>query len=491
LKKLFALFTAGLFALTLSGCAPQTPSPKDVFDQELAWSLCEDGVFQCAKVKVPIDWGKPDGKTFDLALIRKFTNDAVGSLVINPGGPGGSGYDFLANNWDSIGTPELRETYTLVSFDPRGVSRSAKVTCLDSKGTDELLYGSNDAEIGSDEEIELMREDLKGFIDACKENTGEVLGHIDTVSSAKDMDVIRAALGEDKLNYLGYSYGTFLGTTYAALFPDKVGRFVLDGAIDPRVPDEQQTLNQLAGFNLALNNYLKDCVNKNSDCPFTGTLEQAQQSVKNFLLEMEGKTLKTDSQRELTISSATTGLILALYSDTYWPYLSQAFEEAFDGDGSTFLLLADTYNDRMSDGSYNGNSLEANIAINCLDSRASSEPAAMAKQNQKLLKVSPILGRYWQNGALTCEQWPFPVAERPESYSAEGAPTIMVVGTTGDPATPFEQSVALAHEVLADGFLVTFRGEGHTAYGRSNKCVSDAVDDFLIRGAVPSKEPVC
>ena len=491
MKKFVALLTAGLIAITLSGCTPPTSSPKNVFEQEPAWSLCEDGVFQCATVKVPVDWDKPEGKTFDLALIRKFTNDAIGSLVINPGGPGGSGYDFLANNWEAIGTPELRESYTLVSFDPRGVSRSAKVTCLDAKGTDELLYEANDAEPGSNEDIELLREDLKKFVDACKANTGEVLGHLDTVSAAKDMEVIRAALGDDKLNYLGFSYGTFLGTTYATLFPDKVGRFVLDGAIDPRVPDSEQTLNQLAGFDLALNNYLKDCVNRNTDCPFTGNLEQAKTEVKAFLLEMEGKSLKTDSGRKLTLTSATTGLIMALYSDTYWPYLTQAFEEAFDGDGTTFLLLADFYNDRQADGSYNGNSLEANIAINCLDSRASSDAAAMAKQNEKLLKVSPILGRYWQNGALTCEQWPFPVAERPESYAAEGAPTIMVVGTTGDPATPFEQSVALAQEVLADGFLVTFKGEGHTAYGRSNKCVSDAVDNFLIRGQIPSKEPVC
>lgn len=195
--------------------------------------------------------------------------------------------------------------------------------------------------------------------------------------------------------------------------------------------------------------------------------------------------------RDLTISSATTGLIMALYSDEYWQYLTQAFNEAQAGDGTTFLRLADFYNDRQDDGSYNGNSLEANIAINCLDSRSSSKPEDMAKQNAKLLAASPILGRYWQNGALTCEQWPFPVAEKPESYAAKGAPTILVVGTTGDPATPFEQSVALAHEVLADGFLITFKGEGHTAYGRSNDCVSAAVDGFLINGKIPDKEPVC
>lgn len=490
MKKVLAAITALFLATTIVACAPQL-TEDDLYNQTPNWTLCENNVFQCATIRVPLDWSKPSGKTIGLSLIRKFSNDALGSLVINPGGPGGSGYDFLANSWEDIGTQELREAYTFVSFDPRGVSRSAKVECLNAKDTDHLLYDSNDAEPGSSEEIKLIRAELKKFVDACAKNTGEVLGHIDTVSAAKDMEVLRTALGEEKLNYLGFSYGTFLGTTYAAIFPEKVGRFVLDGAIDPRVSDEKQSLNQLAGFNLALNNYLRDCLTNDTDCPFSGSLVSAQNAVKNFLLKMETKSMKTTSDRKLTISSATTGLILALYSDTYWPYLTQAFNEAFDGDGTTFLLLADFYNDRQEDGSYKGNSLEANIAINCLDSRASSSPEKMTAQNKRLLALSPILGRYWQNGALTCENWPYPVAERPESYSAKGAPTILVVGTTGDPATPFEQSVSLAHDVLKDGFLITFKGEGHTAYGRSNECISSAVDNFLIGGKVPEKEPVC
>jgi pimeloyl-ACP methyl ester carboxylesterase len=490
MKKLFALIATLFVAITFSGCSNIVPT-GDVYSQQVDWQLCEDGVFQCAKVKVPLDWDKPEGETIDLSVIRKFTNNSVGSLLINPGGPGGSGYDFLANSWADIGTAALRNAYTFVSFDPRGVSRSAAVKCYDAKGTDHLLYDSNNAEPGSAEDIKLMREELKSYVEACQKNTGKVLGEIDTVSSAKDMDVIRAVLGDSKLNYLGFSYGTFLGTTYAALFPDKVGRFVLDGAIDPRVSDEQQSINQLAGFDLALNNYLKDCVSRDSDCPFKGNLWSAQQEVKQFLKKMETKTLPTDDGRKLTISSATTGLIMALYSDTYWIYLSQAFTEAFDGNGTTFIRLADFYNDRQDNGTYKGNTLEANIAINCLDSRSSSKPEKMAAQNQKLIRLSPILGRYWQNGALTCEQWPYPVAKRPESYAATGAPTILVVGTTGDPATPYEQSVSLAHDVLADGFLLTFKGEGHTAYGRSNVCVSDVVDNFLIEGTLPDKERKC
>lgn len=475
----------------LSGCSSILPV-NDVYSQKVNWSLCSNQTFQCGTVKVPVDWAKPDGEKIEISLARKFTNNALGSIVLNPGGPGGSGIDFLINNYDNIGTQTLRDSYTLVSFDPRGVGRSAKVTCLNAKETDRMLYESNNAEIGSAKDLELSRAQIKKFDDSCKKNSGPVLAHVDTVSAAKDLDVIRSAMGDGKLNYLGFSYGTFLGTTYATLFPDKVGKFVLDGAIDPRVTDEQQSLNQLKGFDSALSNYLKDCLKNDSTCPFQGSLSNAKSQVASFLKSMEVKTLPTKDGRKLSIVSATTGLIMALYSDTYWPYLTQAFNEVKkSNDGTTFISLADFYNDRDQKGNYASNSLEANIAINCLDSRSSAKPEAMAKQNARMLQQSPILGRYWQNGALLCEQWPYPVVKRPASYSAKGAPTILVIGTTGDPATPYQQSVALAHEVLAKGFLITFDGEGHTAYGRSNECVSLAVDDFFISGKIPNKEPVC
>ena len=492
MKKLVSLIAGITLLLGMSGCSTATPV-NEIYSQKVNWSLCDaNKEFQCATIKVPLDWDQPTGKSIDLALARKFTNNSIGSLVLNPGGPGGSGVDFLVNNYENLGTENLRDNYTMVSFDPRGVGKSTKVTCYDAAGTDHYLYDYIGAEIGTAKDLELSRAEVKKFDAACKQNSGEVLGHVDTVSAAKDMDVIRVVLKSEKLNYLGFSYGTFLGTTYATLFPEKVGRFVLDGAIDPRVSDSQQTINQLKGFDLALNNYLKDCVNNNADCPFTGTYKQAQGQVKAFLRQMETKTLPTKDGRKLNISSASTGLIMALYSDTYWQYLSQAFDEVFTlKTGTTFMLLADFYNDRDTTGHYASNTLEANIAINCLDARSSAKPEDMAKQNAKVLEASPILGRYWQNGAILCEQWPYPVAEHPASYSAKGAPTIMVIGTTGDPATPYQQAVSLAHDVLSKGFLVTFKGEGHTAYGRSNECVSDAVDGFLIDGKLPAKEPVC
>jgi hypothetical protein len=193
----------------------------------------------------------------------------------------------------------------------------------------------------------------------------------------------------------------------------------------------------------------------------------------------------------LNAETAVTGLIMTLYSNDYWQYLDQAFEGALKGDGTIFIRLADFYNDRKDDGTYSSNTFEANFAISCLDSRADSSAAAMAKQNSKVLAVSPFLGRYWQFGAIGCEAWPYPIAKRPASYSAKGSAPIVVVGTTGDPATPYWQSQNLANKILANGHLVTYNGEGHTAYGRSNSCVVKAIDAYLISGIVPTKDPNC
>jgi len=321
-------------------------------------------------------------------------------------------------------------------------------------------------------------------------NTGPNLAFIDTVSSAKDLDVIRAVFGDEQINYLGFSYGTQLGATYAALFPQRVGRMVLDGAINPTLSDADQSLYQLVGFDQALKNFLANCL-QSADCPFSGSMETALVKIQKFLRGLENSPLPTDSGRELTVWAAITGLIMPLYSQSYWPYLSQGFSEGFAGDGTTLMSLADSYNERAEDGSYGSNLMEANISISCLDARSPSDAASMAAQNERVLEASPVLGRYWQFGALSCEQWPFAVVSHPDDYSAKGSKTIMVVGTTGDPATPYAQAVSLANEVLENGVLVTFNGEGHTAYGQESKCVNNAVDNYFIKNVVPTEDPNC
>jgi pimeloyl-ACP methyl ester carboxylesterase len=371
------------------------------------------------------------------------------------------------------------------------VGRSSAVKCLTDSEYDEFLYGVTGFELGSDEDIAAARAAIKDFSQKCLQNTGDLLGHVDTVSAAKDMDLIRAVIGEQKLNFLGYSYGSFLGTTYATLFPERVGKFVLDGAIDPTVSDEEQILFQIEAFERALRAFLENC-EQFRDCPFTGFVEGDLKTIQQLFLAVEKNPLPTESGRELTIWATVTGLIMPLYSDSYWGFLATAFDQALnDGQGDIFLALADQYNDRGEDGSYGTNLIAANYAINCLDARSTTNIFSMRRQNAALLEAAPTLGRYWQFGALRCEQWPFPVTQGPVSYAAEGAPTILVVGTTGDPATPYSQAQSLAGKILNDAFLLTYNGEGHTIYGQRVTCVDNAVDKFFLTGELPAQDPNC
>ena len=463
------------------------------YEQKLSWETCGGEKTYCSTLEVPADWSNPTGSRFKLSIVyRKATGGkALGSLLFNPGGPGSSGVTWVRDSGDQIGTSDLRKNYNIVGFDPRGVGESEpKVKCLGDKAKDELLYGASSAAVGSAQEIADTRAKMKKFIAACEKNTGPGLQFIDTVSAAKDMDIIRAVFGESQIDYLGYSYGTFLGTAYAQLFPKRVGHMVLDGAIDPTVNEDTQDLAQLKGFDQALNDFLTDCLD-NQDCPFTGSLTSAQDKIKKLLLSIEQKPLNTDSGRRLSVWGAITGIVMPLYSQDWWPSLSQGFAEALKGDGTTLLALADTYNDRNENGSYASNTVESNIAISCLDSRSPSDDASMAKANASLLAASSTLGRYWQFGALTCEQWPYPEAAKLKSFKAGGSQKILVVGTTGDPATPYWQAVALANDVLANAQLITFNGEGHTAYGLSSACVNKAVDDYFIKNVVPTEDPDC
>ena len=496
-----AAVVASVFALTscvaLGGASDAAMSANfktvtDYENQKVDWKNCGTDLY-CGSVRVPMDWSKPTSRKLTLAVIyhRASANKPLGSLLVNPGGPGASGFNFVKDSIDGLATERLRTNYNIVGFDPRGVQNSSAIRCLSGKSMDRFLYGTTGYELGSSKDLAKTKLVMANFIKACQKNTGDLLGYVDTVSAAKDMDIIRAVMGDSKLNYLGFSYGTQLGATYAALFPKKVGRMVLDGAIDPSVPDYQQSINQIKGFDLALRDYMADCLSK-TGCPFSGKVEDGLAKIKAFLKQVEATPLtSTDNHREVSIWAVNTGIIMALYSEDYWQYLTAAFKAAFNGDGTTLLRLADFYNDRDPDGTYTSNLTEANISISCLDSRQSAKLSDMKAQNKRMLKASPTLGRYWQWGGIACAKWPYPVVKKPKNLSATGAPTIVVVGTTGDPATPYEQAVSLAHKILKKGYLVTYKGEGHTAYGRSNSCVNNAVDNFFIDGKLAATEPVC
>lgn len=496
-----ALVLAGCASITVSEPIPEPISPvatgapagfEKYYEQVIEFQSCGKRIY-CADVEVPMNWEDPNSESITIATSYRKADkkNPVGFVLFNPGGPGASGYDWVVESSEFLGTKTLRENFNILGFDPRGVGQSSAVSCLTDAEYDEFLYGVTGFELGSDEDLAFARASIKEFGQKCLEETGDLLAHVDTVSAARDMDVLRAVLGQEKLHYLGYSYGSFLGTTYATIFPDQVGQFVLDGAIDPTVSDEQQTLSQIEAFENALVAFLEAC-EQFRDCPFTGFVESDLKTIRELFLEVEKNPLPTESGRELTIWAAVTGLIMPLYSESYWPYLATAFDTALnDGQGDIFLILADQYNDRSDDGTYSTNIIPANYAISCLDSRASTNVFSMRRQNSALLEVAPTLGRYWQFGALRCESWPFEVKQAPVSYSAKGAPTILVVGTTGDPATPYSQAQALAGKILSDAFLLTYNGEGHTIYGQQVVCVDKVVDEFFLTGKLPDSDPNC
>ena len=311
-----------------------------------------------------------------------------------------------------------------------------------------------------------------------------MLPYVSTEDTARDMDVIRAALGDEKLSYLGASYGTYLGAVYAGLFPDRVGRLVLDGALDPSLDGIETGKGQLVGFQQAFDSFVADCA-KHDDCPLPADAAAAGRRIADFYLELDESPIPTfDPARPLTEGLANLGIGEALYAPEYfWEPLRTGLAQAFGGDGSTLLQLADLYTDRKDDGSF-GNLLEANIAINCLDKGSLStleEAAALVPDYEKL---SPVFGAGFAWGTITCREWPYPPVAEVAPIAAEGAAPILVVGTTRDPATPYVWAEALADQ-LASGVLLTYDGDGHTAYNRGNACINRAVEAYLVAGNRP------
>lgn len=453
------------------------------YTQDLAWSKC--GPDQCAKLTVPIDYSHPDGDTLELAVLRApATNpsDRIGSLVVNPGGPGGSGVVY-ARAADYIVTPAVRAAYDIVGFDPRGVGSSSPIKCLKDRELDTFL--GSDPTPDNQLEEQQFAEWAKAFADKCKANGGPLLGHVSTIDAAKDMDVLRAALGETKLDYLGKSYGTFLGATYADLFPTKVGKFVLDGAIDPNLTSSQVNEGQAVGFETATRAYVQDCVGKGG-CPLGDSLDSGMQRLRDFLKQVDAKPLPLNDPyvHVLTEGWASLGVAVAMYDQDQWPQLTVALREAFGGRAGALMKLADSYADRSSEGTYDGNLMQVIYAVNCLDRSDSTDLAHYESEARALSAKAPTWGPFLAWSTMPCGYWPAPANNAPKKVTAAGSGPIVVVGTMRDPATPYKWAQGLASE-LQNGHLITFNGDGHTAYTRSNSCVNDAVDAYLLKGRVP------
>ncbi|MDG9716660.1 alpha/beta hydrolase [Streptomyces sp. DH24] len=501
--------TAVLLSALAAGCGGDDDAEdEDLPSQELSWEDCPapsqeqgggdgpsplpgGGDWQCATMKAPLDWDEPKGETIDLALIRAKASggagERIGSLVFNFGGPGGSGIATLP----AFGADyaKLRTRYDLVSFDPRGVGRSAPVRCQNDQQLD--AYFQQDATPDDSAERTELLDSTREFNEACEKNSKKVLPHVRTTDAARDLDLMRQVLGDDKLHYFGISYGTELGGVYAHLFPKKVGRAVFDAVVDPTQTPEQGSLGQAKGFQLALDNYAEDCVSKVEDCPVGESAQDVKDRIAKLLKDLDSKPLPGIFPRELTQTAATNGIAQALYSKDFWEYLTEGLQGAYEGDGQVLMLLSDSMNGRNENGEYS-NITAANISINCADDKPRYAPEYVARKLPEFRSASGLFGDYLAWGMLSCTDWPVPGAADHPDVSAPGSAPILVIGNTGDPATPYEGArrmvAALGKGV---GVELTYRGQGHGAYDSKNKCVQDAVHGYLLDGKVPRAGTVC
>ena len=458
-------------------------------EQQVAWSQCY-GEFQCADVTVPLDYQHPEARVIKLSVVRLLAKDQkrrLGSLLVNPGGPGGSGIDY-ALAADFVVTKEILARYDLIGFDPRGVGRSTPIHCLTDKETDQMI--ALDGTPSTPAQVQALMDAAKTMADLCKTRAGVMLPFIGSANVARDMDLLRAILGDSKLNYLGKSYGTLIGAIYADLFPKRVGHLVLDGALDPTVPNAETNLDQAKGFQIALDDYVTDCLKKET-CPGGKTRTAVLGRIGKLLADADTDPLPSKSGRAVTQSLVVLGIVSTLYDSLGgWPALTLALNQAYRGDGTGLLDLSDYYVDRDTDGHYASNSNDISYAVNCLDKDNKATVDQMAQDAKTMAKVSPDFGPYLAWGLAPCNFWPIPPAPYPAPIAAKGSGPILVVGTTHDPATPYRWAQGLAAQLQA-GFLLTYDGEGHTAYMRGSACIDRAVDAYLLGGKTPALGTTC
>jgi pimeloyl-ACP methyl ester carboxylesterase len=504
---------ATLLALTLAtavACtrpAPQEQAPAPVAAsaaeaaqappvQKPAWKGC-GGAFQCARLRVPLDYAKPGGQAIELALIRipaRKPGSRIGSLVVNPGGPGGSGVEFVRATATGFYGAPLRDRFDIVGFDPRGVGDSAPVHCQSDREKDQELVTADAVPENAAERAEMIS-GARRFAEGCARSSARVLPYLSTEAAARDLDVLRAALGDDRLTYLGISYGSVLGATYASMFPRRVRAMTLDAAVDPQVwinQPEETVRRQAQGFEHAFDAFLADCRARGADCGFgNGDPGRAYDRLIKRLDHHPIRAKGSGDRRRITGYVAFLAVNAALYNRVVWPQLADALELADEeDDGSELLTLADSINGRRSDGTYD-NLNDANASINCVDEVNPTDVAAYDRLSDELGRSSPRFGRAFGYARLVCAYWPARAVERYTGpFRADGAPPILVVGTTGDPAAPYAWARSLAGQ-LASGVLLTWRGVNHGAYGGMSACIDDAVNRYLVDGTPPTNGKTC
>ena len=462
--------------------------PLDEFyEQDLEWRNC--GNAECARIQVPLDYQDPSAGTTELALTKvPATGESIGALFVNPGGPGGSAFDY-AKAADYIVSPAVRESFDIVGVDPRGVGKSDPIECLTDTELDEI-FASDGTPDDADEERELIS-DSAYVGQACARQASEVWRHMDTVSTARDMDIVRVVLRQPVLNYLGKSYGSAIGAAYAQLFPEWVGRMVLDGAFPLNLSQQEISYRQALAFEDAVEHFAAACVDS-GECPFSGDPNQVATELRAFLRSLDERPLPTSDGRSLTQSLASYAVLSFLYfPDTDYPRLRAALAEAVnDDDGTALIALVDERVNRADDGRYLDNSTDAFYAVSCADMPFDGTAQDAARLAREWSSEAPTFGEALAWGMLVCADWPAPAGEQLTEITAAGSGPILVVSTAGDTATPHEWGIAMA-ESLDNGHLLTWDAFHHTAYAQGSACIDRAVDAYLLAGELPAPGLVC
>ena len=505
-------------ATTTSAETTAAPSSGSATGTAGASEGTDDATFSCAVITVPLDYANPQGETISIAMKKRAATGGhpQGALFINPGGPGDSGVSF-AEQAGSAFDPDLLSAYDIIGFDPRGVGSSTAITCTDddsadstaepsasgeassspsasgesSADTEPSTAASADAASGTDsfeDWSESTRQSFQELADQCASGTtpAALLDHVDTVSAARDLDILRALAGQEKLTYLGFSYGTYLGAVYAENFPANTGRMVLDGAIDPALSLADQGLGQATGFEQALRTYVDYC-QASTGCPLSGGTDAGVQQIRDLITAANSTPLSTsDPNRTVAGSDIVSALSEYLYTtEQAWPPLTSALDQAINHhDGSLFAVQEDQAAGSKDD---SGGAFQA---VTCLDYPVAGDTATWAAQYEEAKRVAPIFGNSSVGMDLVCSVWGHNGTRKPAPIHAHGAAPILVVGTTGDPATPYAWAKALADQ-LDSGQLLTWEGNGHTAYGGDAPCLNDAVNTYLISGTMPDEGLTC
>ncbi|WP_216214457.1 alpha/beta hydrolase [Amycolatopsis aidingensis] len=492
-----------------NGPAGPVPSGLERFyAQPLTWESCSSYAtsanaeqtfggtgLRCARLTVPLDYADPGGETVTIGLLRRQASDPderIGSLVLNPGGPGASGMVAAASTAKQIeGTP-LGERFDLVGFDPRGVGASKpQVDCLTDaeRDADRADDGETD---GSPQGVAEQEAEAKAFARKCAQRTeygAEMLANLGTRDVVKDMDVLRSALGDEKLSYVGYSYGTRIGYTYAEAFPGNVRALVLDGALDPEQDLVESLVAQGEGFGVAFGEFARWCAGR-QDCALGSDPAGATGAYQDLVRPLIDNPVQLADGRRLSYEDATTGTIQALYSEQFWEKLNTGLNQLKQHQGSMLMALADLYNERGRDGQY-ASTQDAFTAIRCVDDPRVTDKQEILEAQRRYEEVAPFLDDGRPDGAAldACAFWPVPNTSEPGLPQVEGVPAPLVISTTNDPATPYAAGVNLAKAM--DGALLTFEGTRHTVFLRGNECVDEAGTAYLIDGTLPAEGTRC